>query len=151
MPNRPDRMRRNGRPDDQTFEATEKLFRRYTRAHYFNGQVSNTGISFDSAPSVNREKYSQPQDVIFDEAEEFANWGVLSFRVSDLPTAFPLEDPQYGFSPKHVPMENNYSHSEVWCDVLPAMGMYVKPNKQVRKLFRALLSQRCVVEIIATV
>lgn len=151
MPNRPDRMHRNGRPDDQTFNKAEKLFRRYTRAHYINGQFSNTGLSFDSPPSVNREKYSEPQDVIFSEAEEFANWGVLSFRVSDLPNEFPVEKPQYRFFPKHVPMEDNFSHSEVWCDLLPAKGTYVKPSKQLRKLFRAVLSQRCVVEIIATV
>lgn len=150
MRNRPDRMRRNGRADDQTFGAPERLFRRYTRLHYINGQFSNTGFSFDSPPSVTREKYSEAQDVIFSEADEFANWGVLSFRVADLPTSFPPENPLIRFFPRHVPMEDNFAHSEVWSDAIPATGGYVKPSKQTRKLFRALLSQRCVVEIIAT-
>lgn len=94
------------------------------RAHYINGQFSNTGLSFDSPPSVNREKYSQPQDVLFSETDEFANWGVLSFRVSDLPSAFPVEYSQYSFFPKHIPMEDNFSHSEVWSDSIPAKSVY---------------------------
>jgi len=151
VPERPDRMRRNGRPEDQAFQATEKLFRRYTRAHYMNGQFSNTGFAFDSPQSVNREKYSEITDVLFSETEEFANWGVLSFMVKDLPSSFPSDDPRYTFFPMHVPMEDNFAHSEVWCDNVPPTGVYLKPSKSVRKLFRTLLSQRIVVEIVATV
>lgn len=151
MPDRPDRMRRNGRPEDQAFEASEKLFRRYNRAHYMNGQFSNTGFSFASPQSVNRQKYSEPSDVLFSETDEFANWGVLSFKVEDLPTSFPSENPRYSFSPRHVPMEDNYAHSEVWCDSVPPRGAYVKPSKPMKKLFRAVLSQRVVVEIVATI
>ena len=110
MPERPERMRRNGRPEDQSFEASEKLFRRYTRSYYFNGQFSNTGFSFSSPQSVNREKYSQPEDVLFSETNEFANEGVLSFKVEDLPAAFPTHDPRYTFQPKHIPLEIDYAH-----------------------------------------
>lgn len=144
-------MRRHGRPEDTDFQPREKLFRRYTRSHYMNGQFSNTGFAFTSPQSVNRQKYSEPADVCFSEADEFAGWGVLSFRVDDLPPAFPDDQPQYTFFPKHIPLEDNYAHSEVWCDTIPACGEYVKPSKQVRKLFRAVLSQRVVVEIVATV
>jgi hypothetical protein len=144
-------MHRSGRPEDQAFEATEKLFRRYTRAHYINGQFSNTGFALDSPQSVNREKYSELTDVLFSEADEFLNWGVLSFKVEDLPSSFPSDDPRYTFFPKHIPMEDNFAHSEVWCDKVPRTGSYVKPSKSARKLFRALLSQRVVVEILATV
>lgn len=151
MPERPDRMKRNERAEDQDFRATEKLFRRYTREHYINGQFSNTGFAFTSPQSVNRQKYSEPTDVLFSETDEFAEWGVLSFKCEDLPESFPPDDPQYTFFAKHVPMEDNYAHSEVWCDGRPATGEYVRPSKQLRKLFRAALSQRIVIEIAATV
>ena len=49
-----------------------------------------------------------------------------------------------------MPMEDNYAHSEVWCTGQPATEEYVKPSKQVRKLFRAVLSQRIMIEIAAT-
>lgn len=137
-------MRRNGRAEDQIFGATEKLFRRYTRAHYMNGQFSNTGFAFTSPQSVNRHKYSEISDALFSETNEFANWGVLSFKAEDLPASFPPDEPRYGFFPKHVPMEDNYAHSEVWCDSLPVTGSYIKPSSGIRKLFRTVLSQRIV-------
>jgi len=150
VPERPERMRRRGRLEDQEFSATERLFRRYTRSHYINGQFSNTGFNFDRQ-SVNREKYSEPGDVLFDEADLYEGCGVLSFRTQDLPISFPPEHPQLSFSPKHVPMEDNYAHSEVWCDKIPATGEYVTPSKSLRKLFRTILSQRVVIEIVATI
>jgi hypothetical protein len=151
VPERPERMRRNGRPEDQEFAPTEKLFRRYTREHYINGQFSNVGFAFTSPQSLNRQKYSEPVDVLFSETGEFASWGVLSFKAGDLPTSFPADNPRFTFFAKHVPREDNYAHSEVWCDSLPATGKYVMPNKQVKKLFRASLSQRIVIEIAATI
>jgi hypothetical protein len=151
VPERPDRMKRNGRAEDQIFDANEKLFRRYTRAHYVNGQFSNTGFAFNSPQSVNRQKYSELADALFSETDDFANWGVLSFKVGDLPVLFPPDAPRYSFYPRHVPMEDNYAHSEVWCDSIPATGGYVKPSSGTRKLFRTVLSQRVVVEIVAAV
>lgn len=151
MPERPGRMRRNGRPEDPAFSPLEKLFRRYTRDHYINGQFSNTGFAFTSPQSVNRQKYSEPTDVLFSETDEFATWGVLSLKTADLPSSFPEDNPQYSFFPKHVPMEDNYAHSEVWCDRIPLTGEYVRPSKPMSKLFRAVLSQRVVIEIAATV
>jgi hypothetical protein len=151
VPERPERIRRNGRDEDQSFDSSEKLFRRYTQSHYINGQFSNTGLSFNTPPSVNRERYSQPADALFSEANEFANWGVLSIRVEDLPPSFPVQDPQYSFWPKHRPLEDNYAHSEVWSDRVPPTGEYVKPAPSIRKLFRTMLSQRVVVEIAAAI
>jgi len=142
-------MRRRGRAEDQSFEASEKLFRRYTRAHYVNGQFSNTGFAFNSPQSVNRQKYGEPTDTLFSETDEFAEWGVLSFKTEDLPALFPPDDPRYSFFPRHVPMEDNYAHSEVWCDSVPASVRYVKPNSGTRKFFRTVLSQRVLVEIVA--
>jgi hypothetical protein len=100
--------------------------------------------------SVNREKYSDPADVLFSATDEFEGWGVLYFRVQDIPVAFPPDRRQYTFFPKHVPEDEMYPHSEVWCDRLPQTGEYVEPSPGVKKLFRAFLSQRAEIEIEAT-
>jgi hypothetical protein len=150
VPDRPDRMRRNGRPVDHSFQSGEKLFRRYAADHLIDGQFSPVGLSFGTAPSVNREKYSEPGDVLFDEANQYENWGVWSVTVGDLPTAFPEVNATFSFFPMHVPMEDNYAHSEIWSDRIPPTGTYTMPSKTVRKLFRAFLSQRIIIEIVAS-
>ena len=81
-------MRRHGRPVDQDFQHGEKLFRRYAADHLIDGKFSPLGLPFDTPPSVNREKFSESQDVLFSETNEFANWGVWSIKVGDLPAAF---------------------------------------------------------------
>src|ERR1700678_2831026 len=101
---RPRRMRRKGRAEDPTFEPVEKLFRRYKREHIVGGAFSGVGLSFKTAPSLNREKYSQPQDVLFSEADEFADWGVVSLQVQHIPASVPSDHPLYNLFPKHVPL-----------------------------------------------
>jgi hypothetical protein len=150
VPDRPDRMRRNGRPVDQHFQLAEKLFRRFAADHLIGGKLSNMGLSFDTPPSVNREKFSESQDVLFSETNEFANWGVWSIKVGDLPSAFPETEPAFRFYPQHTPMEDNYGHSEIWSDQIPPTGSYAKPSKSIRKLFRTFLCQKIVVEVAAS-
>jgi len=65
-------MKRAGRPEDPVFADVEKLFRRYKSEHIIEGSFTGVGLSFKNAPSLNREKYSEPQDVLFSET------GVLS-------------------------------------------------------------------------
>jgi hypothetical protein len=102
--------------------------------------------------SLNRSAFSIPTDVLFSKANEFQDWGVLSFKVTDLPEKFPADIPEYDFFPKHVPLEDNYSHTEVWCDgCLHPTGDYVTPGKGVKKLLRAHLSQRLTKEIEAKI
>lgn len=79
------------------------------------------------------------------------DWGVLSFRTVDIPAFLLPEAPTHSFFPKHVPLRDNYAHSELWCDRIPATGEYQQPSKRVKKLCRAILSQRVVVEIVAAV
>lgn len=139
-------MKRRGRPEDPTFEPAEKLFRRYKRGHFVGGSFSGVGLSFKEAPSLNREKYSRPHDVLFSEADEFADWGVVSLRVRDIPPSMPSEHPLYNLFPEHVPLEDNYSHTEIHCVGIPSTG-YVEPTPAVRKLVRAALGQRIIIEI----
>lgn len=144
--NRPARMRRNGRPVDPIFEGSEKLFRRYTSKHIVSGSFTGLGLSFRNAPSVNRHKYSKAKDVLFSESDEFANWGVVSFEVREIPSPLPPQNPRYHLAPKHVPLEDNYAHSEIHCQGIPPGG-YLEPSPAVRKLLRATLGQRIRVEI----
>ena len=144
---RPARMKRNGRAEDALFEPAEKLFRRYKCEHFIAGKFSNMGLSFSNPPSVNRQKYSEPSDVVFSETNEFAEWGVLSFEVQHLPTPVPQDHPEYSLFPRHMPLEDNYAHSEVHCDCVPPSGTYVEPRPAIRKLLRTTLSQRITVEI----
>jgi hypothetical protein len=124
VPERPDRMKRNGRAEDQEFQATEKLFRRYMREHYVNGQFSNTGFAFTSPQSVNREKYAEPADVLFSEMDEFADWGVLSFKCEDLPNSFPPENPQYKFA--------TWSRAMVWERTVISRSQWTSSNSGTR-------------------
>jgi hypothetical protein len=139
----PERLKRNGRGEDQNFEPDERLFRRYRQEDFQGGQFSSVGLSFSSPQSVNREKYSEPADVLISDGDVYRRWGVLAFAVRDLPPQFPPEQPKYSFFPKHTPEENNYAHTEIWCDTLPPSGGYRKPTSdQIKKLFRAFMSQR---------
>jgi hypothetical protein len=140
-------MRRNGRGADPVFSAAEKLFRRYAQEHFMAGQFSNMGFSFSNPPSLNRQKYSLPQDVLFSETDEWIKWGVLSFQVQDVPPFLPVPHPEFTFTLEHAPLEFNYAHSQIQCDTIPASDMYVEPRKAIRKLARTALSQRIKVEI----
>lgn len=151
MPELPTRMRRNGRAKDSVFDPAERLFRRYNRKHIVGTQFSNMGLSLREPPSLNRERYSQASDVLFSETDEFASWGVWSLQVQHLPAAFPPQTPEYGFAPDHDPVEDNYAHTLVICDQIPPTGGHVEPRPEIRKLFRAAMSQRLKIEIEAQV
>ena len=155
MSERPTRMLRNGRAEDPVFEPAEKLFRRYRLEHFLDGKFSNMGLSFDHSLSFNREKYSEPTDVLFSDIDsdndKFVSWGVLSLRVQDVPVFCPVERPECHIYPVHAPLENNFAHSELFCERLSAPGRYQQPPPAMRKLVRAILSQSITVEIEAEV
>src|ERR1022692_2619607 len=71
----PDRLRANGRPADQDFLPTERMYRRYMKKDYEVGVVLNIGLS--SAPSVNRETYSQAADALLSLTDQYQGWGVV--------------------------------------------------------------------------
>ena len=138
MSERPARMLRNGRAEDPMFEPSEKLFRRYRLEHFLNGKFSNMGLSFANPPSFNREKYSEPSDLLFPDldsgTDQFVDWGVLSLRVQDVPVLFPVERPECHFYPAHAPLDNNFAHSELFCELLSMPGRYQHPPPAMRKL-----------------
>lgn len=145
-------MYRKDRAEDQDFARDELLYRRYLQQHFFDNCFSDLGFRFSdvSGQSVNRERYSEPGDVLFLENGTFCEgWGVLAFAVHHIPSKIDGVQFTYVFTPKHVPKELNYAHSEVWCDTDKGTGGYVRPDKTVRKKLRTMLGQHVSVKITA--
>jgi len=108
--NVPERLRRQGRPVDPHFHPTERLFLRVAQANLAaDGILLPAAIRFPDF-SVNREKYSEPHDVIlFDPTA-----GIACFKVEDIPSDLSSEHgPCHQFLVEHVPEDDNYAHSEV--------------------------------------
>ncbi len=110
----PERLHQNGRTEDSEFLSSELLYFRCDPTHVDGDyQVLPAAFRFPDF-SVNRGKYSEPADVLL------PNWpshGVFSVAVGDLPAAISTGSGQsateYSFSPAHVPLLKNYSHSEI--------------------------------------
>lgn len=116
-PDYPNRLLCNGRAPDQVFSPTEKLFFRIPPL-----QEDEESVDFlepgkiQSIPfSVNREKYSHPEDVIVLNSQD---WGIGFFRVQDIPP-YLISDTKirFDFRVEHLPLEdeigNNYAHAEI--------------------------------------
>lgn len=138
-PDRPERMYRAGRPVDPDFSPEENLYFRYKEMETVEGRVIPTGIRFPDF-SVNRSKYSEPEDVLIPCYEDY---GILTFKVKDIPPAERTnETTLYEWKAVHEPTEDNYSHSEVQTF---KNGMYAKKldvPKTLKKKFRVILSER---------
>ena len=133
------------------FRASELLYRRFRRAQIVKGEVVAASLQFpttgsNTGQSVNRSEFSKAKDALwYDDTEErYEGWGVFQFPVSCLPSAETCPDTTrvYRFFSKHVPLDKNYAHSEVWCDTIPATNIaYVRPSAKVRKQLRTIISQ----------
>lgn len=141
-----DRVHRNGREVDQSFDPEESLFRRFPKAGLLHGKpVALTTISFaaDSGISVNRSKYSEPQDVLEPDCCNGVyrpECVVLDIHNCELPQEIAATDNTgrvFRFRMVHRPGDTCFAHSEVWCnqqgDVHQA---YEEPPKHVKNLFR---------------
>jgi hypothetical protein len=113
----PERLYRRGRPADQDFELTEELYYRcagsWVEADPVQAGVWRLKSSFIRFPefSVNRQKYSQPEDVLL---PTYGDWGVAAFTVGDVPSSVTSPGQTVvDFRVVHVPEEDNFSHSEV--------------------------------------
>lgn len=138
------RVHANGRSADQVFGPVEVLFRRFPKEFLVNGWPVPLNIPFDATGiSVNRSKYSIPEDVLEPDCcggNIRSGQVVLEFLVDDLPAELPEDDPKYRFALKHDPCECCYAHSVIWCNIDGDIGSpCLKPSKTVRDLFRAQL------------
>lgn len=96
--------------------------------------------------SVNRGKYSKPEDVL---QPEQSNWGIGSFRVGEIPGPLYQERKdlgdesdadKYTFGAVHLPEHDNYAHSEVQSSCNGVRN--VQPSKTVKLEFRSRLRER---------
>lgn len=138
-------MYRNGREDDQVFAPNEGLYRRYRLEHWTGGQLNASGLRFPKQ-SVNRSKYGEPEDVLFSTAGAYNGWGVVEFRVDEIPERLEVGAAQpYVFYARHVPddSEPNYAHSEIWSALESRRMEFKEPtSKAVQKEFRDQLCQK---------
>jgi hypothetical protein len=142
------RVYRNGRDADQDFSIDELLFRRLPKNSLVDGWPTPLTIPIEeeSGISVNRARYSLPQDVLEPDCcngNHRTGMVVLQFAVSDLPERIAADGREYAFIPKHVPQDCCYAHSEIWCNPSGDIGLACeKPSKTIRNLFRAKLLSR---------
>lgn len=93
--------------------------------------------------SVNRSKYSQADDVLY---PDWSEWGIVRFVVGDVPDCIRSEAARdHQFRPAHVPLEENYAHSEIWAYRDEVRLPKADLPELVKKMFRVLMSQRGVV------
>ena len=148
---RPERMFRRGRPEVEYFSPDEMLFRRYRAQDWLSGGLSPLGFKFPGQ-SVNRASMGEPEDVLFSERGEFNGWGVLEFRTDDLPSSLDLPNVEVvKFFMTHVPLEDNYTHSEIHSATVSDRDEKRELPSSVKKLFRAKLGQRMKVRIAASI
>lgn len=147
----PNRLIRDGRDVDDNFEPREKLYHRFNKLQQSEGVLYPASIRFPDF-SVNRGKYSEPNDVLLYDYPSVIDWGVASFKVEDIPPPHTTGEgteyeTTYSFAVKHVPIEENYSHSEVRTY---KNGNYSKDmevgSKKVKLRFRIYLGNRISIE-----
>ena len=95
--------------------------------------------------SVNRGSLSEPEDALFDEGGKYDGLGVVYFNVESIPPQLTGEQgSSFRFSVHHEPLEENYSHSEIWSERAGVAGEYREPSRSVKMGFRIELAMRIV-------
>jgi len=138
MPDIPERLRRRGRPVDDTFEAEEQLYRACRREHVVETRLLPAAISFRDW-SLNRGKYSEPEDVLIGRE----GFGIAKFKVGDVPTSLCSATGNiFDFRVEHAPEEDNYSHSRIIVGRDGTFRHNLDVPSQVKKSFRQILSDK---------
>ena len=137
---RASRLNRRGRAADPEFTPTEQLYRRCTVNEADNNRLFPSEIKFCPDWSVNREKYSQPQDVLYPGYDEL---GVAAFQVGDIPAGMLSGgNTDFRWDAQHQPLEDNYAHSELWTYKNGEHHTKSDMPSGVKKYFRTTLSER---------
>jgi hypothetical protein len=141
----------NGRPEDPTFADGELLYRRYRAEHFQYQRLLPSAFKFPRQ-SFNRQKYSQPDDVLHPDCcdgKDYDGWGVLECSSSELPTPIDLALATFSFQVVHQPKECCYAHTELWCK--RGHQLVDEPSKTVKETFRVKLALKMRVRITASV
>jgi hypothetical protein len=151
-------MYRLGRPVVETFRSDEQLYRRYRREDIVNGKITPAALKFpkkndNTGQSVNRSLLSKPEDALWSDAKRYDGWGVYQFPATCLPRNVLCSHTgrKFTFFPKHVPIWNNYAHTEIWSSELPELSMdrYILPTEVVKKELRATIQKNFQIAISA--
>jgi hypothetical protein len=135
-------MYQRGRPVVPEFYGDESLHLRYRQEHWVEGQLDPAGVRFPRT-SVNRSTFSEPEDALFSDSGRYNGFGVVRFIVSNVPMRVAQsQGSAYVFFMVHAPLDDNYSHSEIWSDHEHRSGQYKEPSKTVKLKFRILLCQK---------
>jgi hypothetical protein len=141
MPEVPAHLLRNGRPVDNEFAGEELLFRRYGLQQLDGrGRLIDAVLQFPL--STNRQKYSNPEDVLFSQTNEYDGLGIIELPVAGIPV---IVDDGLGqlhyFRPCHLPEEDNYSHTHIHSEDQHNPGQEVPSTRPARKKCRSMLNQ----------
>ncbi len=135
-------MYREGRPVDPRFEPSEKLYRRCRADHIVGGRILPQEFRSPDF-SVNRGKYSEPEDALI---PPYQRCVISSFQVKDVPSRILSSGgAEFDFRVAHDPEEDNYSHSEVRTYKNGRFDPKLKVARTVKKEFRQRLSDRAIV------
>jgi hypothetical protein len=157
FPLRPLRMYRRWRPAIADFASDELLYRRHRRSDVANGVILPSALpsprpNETSGPSVNRSLFSKPEDTLWTSRERLDGLGVFEFPTGCLPQQIVCANSHrtFLFCPKHVPLKNNYAHTEIWCNE-PAAGNinYTAPTRLAWKEVRATIQKNSQIVIAA--
>jgi hypothetical protein len=137
----PQEMFRNGRPIDPNFLPDEELYIRFDR---IDGKNVDPACIKAPVQSVNRSKYSRAEWVLLARYPQFLDWGYGSFKVSDIPESITSEfNITHFYKVEHVPLEDNYSHSEV--RAYKNGELVRRKNDAIRLKYRVILSQKIII------
>jgi hypothetical protein len=107
----PPELFQGDRVADPHFEPKERLYRRLRRDW---GDAPDIDAIQLPDISVNRGKYCEPIHVLWSESGAYEGWGVLCFRVKDVPAKVAHAGIElYTSKIVHTPQRKNYPHSEV--------------------------------------
>jgi hypothetical protein len=135
-------MFRRDRPVDENFDVAEALYYRCQAQHVDGHQLLPEAIRFPNF-SVNRSKYSEPEDVLI---PSYHNWGIATFGVRDLPEPESTDEKtEYEWQVVHDPLEDNYAHSEVRTFKNRTYSEDLKVPTTIKKKFRQILSERIII------
>jgi len=136
------------------FSPEELLYRRVNPSHLnTNGELGPETLntfsfeaSIESAPSVNRSQFSQPEDVIHINCacgKDVSGYLVYSINVVSLPTNLEFGSKVFRFFPVHIPLALCGAHSVISCCYeADSYQKYEKPPRPVRNAFRTLLATK---------
>ena len=122
---RPDYLYQKDRGPKHDFADDEELYVRIHPDHWHGDMPDLTAVRFPNT-SVNRQKYSACQDVLYPPEgsnKDFCDYGIGSVTVADIPPprVSCVDGREFTFKAFHDPSPDNYSHSEIraFCDGKP--------------------------------